>query len=189
MAGSARELADAIGQHQEALLEQRVQHSSSQLLREEQDAAYERSLMADAQKEAERAEAEERARREGEAEERAQARLQAAAAERARVLQQIQARIPPEPVEGGAAESFKLSLQLPSGQRVQRRFRPADPVSVLYDWAFALLGDDLALSPEDLAIRTMLPPQHFACCAQTSLEDAGIKTLMKLIVELRETYN
>lgn len=153
----------------------RFEKSADRRLREEQDAAYSRSLAAD--------EAKEQAR--------LQAALQSAPAskpENPKDTQQKTARrrvatkkepLGPEPT-GGIA----LSFQLPSGKRLQRRFLTSDPSRKLYAFVRASFTDD---DDEDSFVIKSLFPATVVPDGDGSLDSHGLSTPQKLFVELLET--
>lgn len=153
----------------------RLEKSADRRLREEQDAAYQRSLAADEAKE--------------------QARLQAALLqsppagkpESSRDTQQRTARrraaskreaLGPEPADGIA-----LSFQLPSGRRLQRRFSASDPSRKLYAFVRASFADD---EEDDFVIKSLFPATALPD-GDALLDSLGLSTPQKLFVELVAT--
>jgi FAS-associated factor 2 len=178
---TTHDLLAAIVAHEDAAMERESEMTETQQLREEQDAAYLRSLEADRKKEKERVEAERVQREEEEQLQLEEERLNRKQQERNALLKRMKQSLPEE-CSGG--ECIKLSLQLFDGQRVIRTFNPSDPLSTLYDWAFTLVGHDFEISLSDISIRTMLPPVHFEN-SKIPLSESEIRSQMKLIVELR----
>lgn len=177
------ELQAALLIHEEAQRERTDERSAAQRIRDEQDAAYRRSLEADAKKEAERKRAE-KLQEEEQARERALAEQQD---RRKRERQSLIARLQRDlPAECDASDAIRLSLQLLDGKRVIRKWAPANTVEQLYDWAFVLIGaEDLEITRDNFTIRPMLPPMPFAR-SDRSLKEAGIQHQMKLIVVLND---
>eukprot|EP00730_Choanoeca_flexa_P008584 TRINITY_DN12508_c0_g2_i11.p1 TRINITY_DN12508_c0_g2~~TRINITY_DN12508_c0_g2_i11.p1 ORF type:complete len:267 (+),score=59.28 TRINITY_DN12508_c0_g2_i11:31-831(+) len=105
----------------------RASVASSQLLRQEQDAAFQQSLLEDQRKEEER-------RQRQEAEQQAQAAAAQAVADRQAKLARLQAEFPAEPEAG--EDVVKIGIQLPHRERLSRRFRISDQVQMLYDFVF-----------------------------------------------------
>ncbi|EON62169.1 hypothetical protein W97_01389 [Coniosporium apollinis CBS 100218] len=142
-------LQNAMAQNSEALNRMRSQRAEQQAarnLREQQNSAYERSLAQDRERARQRREAEEAQRRaEKEAEEKAEAEER-----EARNLEQwrrwraraIRAEPGPE-----AKDVVRISLRMPSGERVVRKFAPEAGIEELY--AFVECYD--ILQPEDEA--------------------------------------
>lgn len=181
----ALELLEALEAHGEALSHRASSLSVSQRIREEQDAAYQLSLAADAKKEEERQRAEAAERERKEAELRSAQELANCKAQREDLLNSLRERLPEEGTD--AEKVLRLSLQLPDGQREIRKFNPSDRLMDLYNWAFTLVGRELAVGEGGFVIRTMLPPVLFEKSDKT-LVDAGIQNQMKLIVELKNTF-
>ncbi|KAB8225951.1 hypothetical protein BDV33DRAFT_187270 [Aspergillus novoparasiticus] len=127
-------LRTAISQHKEPLERigaTRAEQQASRSLREQQDSAYERSLAIDRERARQRREAEAaRQREEQEAAER-----QAAEEKRLHNLEQwkrwrVQA-IPDEP-SADVKDAVRVSIRLPSGERVIRKFAPEADLEELY---------------------------------------------------------
>lgn len=119
--------------HLQTLRQQRAEQQASRNLRQEQDSAYERSLAADRERARRRREEEEAAVRREE-----EALAQAVAAERLRLnrhrwkLWRSQSIEPEPPPDGGAAGVIRLSIRMPSGERVVRRFRASSDLEEVY---------------------------------------------------------
>jgi len=130
--------ARAIADHEPKLLALRLdrqQFSADRAIREEQDSAYERSLQADRQKAAEKRE------KEAQEQEQEQARATAEherAAGRAAWLAGVASRAQAA-VEVGAAPSARVSIRLPSGERLNVRIAGDAPVVAVYDIVYAHL--------------------------------------------------
>jgi FAS-associated factor 2 len=126
----------------------REQRENDRLLREEQDADYERSLEADRLKALERQEREaEAARREAqERQKREEAEAQQAAAEleREQESERLQARrrekkmLLGDEASESDGETGVIRVRFPSGETEQRRFRMADTYSRVVDWVESL---------------------------------------------------
>ncbi|PJF18959.1 hypothetical protein PSACC_01236 [Paramicrosporidium saccamoebae] len=155
---TTHDLLAAIASHEDAAIERESEVTGAQQLREEQDAAYLRSLEADRKKEMERAEAERIQREEEKSLQLEEEKLNKKQQERNALLEKMKQALPEECIGG---DCIKLSLQLFDGQRVIRNFNPSDPLSALYNWAFTLVGHNLDISLSEITIRTMLPPVHF----------------------------
>jgi FAS-associated factor 2 len=140
-------LRSAISQHKEPLERIRATRAEQQVsrsIREQQDSAYERSLAIDRERARQRREAEAaRQREEQEAAER-----QAAEEKRAQDLQRWKRwraqTIPDEPKAD--KDAVRVSIRLPSGERVIRKFAPEADVEELY--AFVECYDILQESQE-----------------------------------------
>lgn len=124
----------AISQNSEALNRARASRAEQQAtrtLREQQDSAYERSLAQDRERARLKREAEEQRQRE-EAE--AKAKTEAKEEEQRCLNQWRRWRalmITPEPGED-VTDSVRISLRLPTGNRIVRRFKPDLPIEELY---------------------------------------------------------
>lgn len=124
----------AVSQNKEPLERiraQRAEQQASRNLREEQDSAYERSLAIDRERARQRREAEETRQRE----EQQAAERQAAEEKWEQDLQQWKRwraqTIPNEPGED-VKDAVRISVRLPSGDRVVRKFAPAADLEELY---------------------------------------------------------
>ncbi|KAL1994138.1 hypothetical protein VTN49DRAFT_2807 [Thermomyces lanuginosus] len=129
-----QKLRTAISQNSEPLdrvRARRAEQQAARTLREQQDSAYQRSLEQDRER-ARRRREEEAARQRAEAE--AAARI-AAEEKRARDLQQWrQWRAQSIPAEPGpeVTDAIRISIRMPSGERVIRRFRPEAELEEVY---------------------------------------------------------
>lgn len=127
-------LRTAVSQNKEPLERiraQRTEQQASRSLREEQDSAYERSLAIDRERARQRREAEETRQRE----EQQAAERQAAEEKQALALEQWkQWRAQSIPEEPGAdvKDAVRISLRLPSGDRVVRKFASEANLEELY---------------------------------------------------------
>ncbi|RAL05319.1 clathrin-mediated endocytosis regulator UBX3 [Aspergillus ibericus CBS 121593] len=127
-------LRSAIAQHKEPLERiraTRAEQQASRSLREQQDSAYERSLAIDRERARQRREEEAaRQREEQEAAER-----QAAEEKRIHDLaqwKQWRAQSIPEEPGPDVKDAVRISIRLPSGERVIRKFAPEAPLDELY---------------------------------------------------------
>lgn len=120
-------------------------------LRREQDDAYEQSL-ADDRRKAEQAAARTR-RLEEEAAEAAEAE---AAAERAireraeaadRAAAAAKARLPAEELDDSSPDLVQVAVRCPGGERLSRKFRKSDPVSLLFDFVDSERPSGVVLNP------------------------------------------
>ncbi|OJJ45648.1 hypothetical protein ASPZODRAFT_143534 [Penicilliopsis zonata CBS 506.65] len=141
-------LRGAITQNKEALdriRASRAEQQASRSLREQQDSAYERSLAIDRERARQRREAEAARQRE----EQAAAERQAAEEKRQRDLQQWkQWRAQSIAAEPGPAvgDAVRISIRLPSGERVIRMFPPGAALEELY--AFVECYEVLQAQPD-----------------------------------------
>ncbi len=152
-----------------------------QNLRQEQDAAYYESLELDKLKaeEAERVEREAREAREAaqlEAE-----RIEKEAKEAADALQRTlaskEASLPKEPPLGDA-DAVQIVVRMPSGSRLQRRFRSGDLLSAVFDFV-----DLTASKNETDSADSVLQPGSYNLVSQFPrrvFEDGGVDTLAEV---------
>lgn len=115
----------------EAVRRQRSEQQATRNLRQEQESAYERSLAADREKaRKKREEAAEKEKAERELRERAERK----ANEARKLAQWRRWRAQSIPAEPGAAtqDAVRMSLRMPSGERVIRKFRPEADLEELY---------------------------------------------------------
>ncbi|KAG9198202.1 hypothetical protein G6514_010418 [Epicoccum nigrum] len=141
----------AMAAHSEALARvraQRAEQNASRSIRSQQDSAYERSLAVDRER---KRKAEEEKR---ELERRDKAALEAkAAAERhaanlARWRRRRAHRVKPEPAaDAPAKDVVRISLRLPSAERVVRRFHAADGIEEVYAYVECY---DILSSPDGM---------------------------------------
>jgi len=132
---------DEMETHRAEIIARREQHAEDRQLREQQDLEYQQALEMDRQRaeeqrllerqqeEARRAEEEQRRKKEEEL-----AKLQAAKDELENNRRQRAAAILPE----DPASASRISLRLPAGQRVQRRFASTTTLADIYVWAECL---------------------------------------------------
>lgn len=121
------------GQEQELerVRRQRQEQQATRSLREEQTSAYERSLAQDREKARKRKE-EEAARQKAEKEAREQAERKAEEARKLSQWRRWRAQsIQPEP-EADVKDAVRISIRLPSGERVVRKFAPDADLEELY---------------------------------------------------------
>eukprot|EP00045_Choanoeca_perplexa_P004321 m.37488 g.37488 ORF g.37488 m.37488 type:complete len:433 (+) comp12509_c0_seq1:140-1438(+) len=170
----AAELRSKAEQFEAVLIAQRADRASvasSQVLRQEQDAAFQQSLLEDQRK------AEER-RRQEESEQAAQQEAANAVAQREARLARLQVEFPAEPETGD--DVVKIAVQLPHRQRVSRRFKVTDTVGMLYDYVF--LQDKIE---GEFRLFKNQPKQELANMAQ-SLADYGLTTNTLLLCQVED---
>jgi FAS-associated factor 2 len=140
---------------------ERERRNTDKRLREEQDRAFAASLEADKAKKKEReqqlAEEEERVALEREREEMEQRKEEEFAAE----LRLRRSRLPPEPTSSDASSTVLISLRLPSGERMERRFSTSDQLQSLYDFAYT--SDSV---PQRFTLVTNFPKKELHCTEQ-----------------------
>lgn len=156
---------DEMDSHRAELVARNEQHNEDRMLREQQDREYQEALEADRLRVEEqkkqvlaRAE-EERLAREKELDEQHEAdRLEAEHLAKIEDRKRRAAALAPETDEATA----RVSLRLPAGQRVQRRFAPSATLAEVYAWAELLpwLPDNLDKGfavPERFTLKTSFP--------------------------------
>ncbi|XP_046396416.1 FAS-associated factor 2 [Ischnura elegans] len=153
----------------------RNERSFTQTLRRQQDEAYEESLRADREKERRRQEERER-------EEEERRRVEEAIREEQRRIEEIRkqkidwaCRVPDEP-SADDPEAVYVVIKLPSGKRLERRFRLQHSLQCLYYYVFCHPD-----SPDSFEIATNFPKRVLQCmptdtipCVQT-FEEAGLR--------------
>lgn len=142
----------AIASHKEELdrlRAQRQEQQASRSLRQEQESAYERSLAQDREK-ARRRKEEEAAREKAEREERERGERKADLARK--LAQWRRWRVQSVPGEPGTdlADAVRMSIRLPSGERVIRKFRAEADLEELYAFVecYDLVKEDAAVEDE-----------------------------------------
>ncbi|KAK5122591.1 hypothetical protein LTR85_003854 [Meristemomyces frigidus] len=138
-------------QELERIRSQRQEQQASRNLRQEQESAYERSLAADREKARKRKE-EEAEKEKTEREERERAEQKANAARNLAQWRRWRAQsIPAEPGPE-AKDVVRISLRLPSGDRVVRKFTPEAELEELYAFVecYDLLGEEAQTSEKEV---------------------------------------
>jgi hypothetical protein len=161
--------------------------SESELVRQEQDEQYERSLEADRRK----AQQEEEERKKREAEEKQQkdeelfsqltSALTVFNAEEAekRKLEQRQ-QLPPEPNERESGVT-QIQLRMPDGSKVTRRFRNSDKLQLVYDFAVTEPNLDTSVT---YALATPFPSKVFTDSdMQQTLEQLKMSPRTMLVLQ------
>lgn len=132
---------------------ERFRRQETQQLREAQDQAFQESLAADRAKEKQREEDQSRA----EALVREQERLKKQQEKEEEDFQVEKAlcssRLPPEP-EAGDLTAMQVLLRMPSGHRLERRFRNTDKLQSVYDFAYT---DESGQLPKAFTLVTNFP--------------------------------
>ena len=138
-------------QELERVRSQRQEQQASRNLRQEQESAYERSLAQDREK-ARRRKEEQAEQEKAEREERE--RSERKAGEARKLAQWRRWRAQTIPAEPGAEvkDAVRISIRMPSGERVIRKFRPDADLEELYAYveSYDLLGDDGVLSEKEV---------------------------------------
>lgn len=162
---------------------EREERNQTQVLRQQQDEAYQASLLADQAKEKKKREEQEQKRQEEE-----KARQNILAEERRRrTLEEEKERksecLPPEPPLDDQ-DSVKIVFRLPNNTRVERRFLFDQSLTVIYDFVFSLKE-----TPEKFQIVTNFPRRVLPCLPTEeqpnppTLMDAGLSRSEVLFVQ------
>ncbi|KAL6080625.1 FAS-associated factor 2 [Balamuthia mandrillaris] len=163
-----------------AAVEEREQ---DRLIREEQDLAYQESLLRDQERErqlreeAERKEREERALLEAERQEEEEARRAEEA--RQQLLAEKQRRLPPEPAPNSPTTA-KIVIRLPDGVRMERLFHWTDTVQSLYDFVDVSQPENVRMG--EYYLMSNFPRKAFTDESLT-LRSAGIDPQSLLFVQ------
>ncbi|KAK2829084.1 hypothetical protein Q7C36_017074 [Tachysurus vachellii] len=162
---------------------EREERNQTQVLRQQQDEAYLRSLSADQEKERKKKEEQEKRRQEEEA-----ARQTCLAKERRkRILAEEKERksecLPPEPPQDDP-DCLEIMFKLPNDTRVKRRFLFSQSLSVIHDFLFSLKE-----TPEKFEIVMNLPRRVLPCLPTDeqpnppTLKEAGLNRFEMLYVQ------
>ncbi|KAJ3125168.1 hypothetical protein HK098_000542 [Nowakowskiella sp. JEL0407] len=195
---TAEKLIEKIGQHMTrldpqmfAIKSERTRQAQARSIREQQDEAYQQSLLADQEKarkqkeekerlETEKREEEERLAKIKEEEERLEREIlnikQRKLDRKAKLLRELE----PEP-EQGVPEVSKISIRLPNGERLVRRF-PADyKIEKLYDFIETQQLDPIPIESEFVVVNTY-PRKEFRELSLT-FKEAGLYPNGAIVVE------
>ncbi|KAI9034634.1 ubiquitin-related domain-containing protein, partial [Hyaloraphidium curvatum] len=160
----------------EGIRRQRREREEATRLREQQDRAYRESLRADEEKQ-ERLRQEEEERERAEREERERQSKQRSKAEMRAAAQEKWASLA-EPTGPGTT---KLSVKLPSGARVVRRFEDGEKIETVYDFVLSQDLDPIPLESDFVLVGTY-PRREFTDMAAT-LKDVGLVPNGAVLVE------
>lgn len=184
---------DEMETHRTEIIARREQHAEDRQLREQQDLEYQQALEMDRrrseeqqaleqqQEEARRAEEAERRKKEEEL-----AKLQAAKDELENNRRQRAAAILPE----DPAAASRISLRLPAGQRVQRKFASTTTLADIYAWAECLPflpeneGKGLQV-PDRFMLKTSFPSKDLSEMSAT-IEDLQLSGTNILLTALED---
>ncbi|TPX69269.1 hypothetical protein SpCBS45565_g02606 [Spizellomyces sp. 'palustris'] len=159
---------------------ERQAREQARTIREQQDEAYQASLRADQEKERRAREERERQEKEQAAAEKAEKDREARIEAKKKRKQHLTDTLPAEP-DASESELSKLSIRLPSGERVVRRFRADDTMQNLYD--FVETRDLLPLELDvDFVIVNTYPRKVYVNMEET-LRNAGLVPNASLVVE------
>lgn len=161
------------------------------MIRQEQDAAYQQSLKADREKQMKRKEEERRREKEKRLEQERLAKQEQLLNSLMKLRKDIKDKLPSQAMtkEAESNSSVKLVFKLPNGSRVQRIYKKSDTVKYLYWYIFSL--DEAPFQfrlttnfpkrdlpgrppiPEDFETNTESNSKHEPNCEKT-LEEAGL---------------
>ena len=136
----------------ERVRRQRQEQQASRDLRQEQESAYERSLAQDREK-ARRKKEEAAVKEKTEMEERERAQRRADEKRKLAQWRRWRAQSLPNEPEAQVKDSIRISVRLPSGDRVVRKFRPEAPLEELYAFVecYDFLKEDEVVSEKEAA--------------------------------------
>ncbi|KAG9533114.1 UBX-domain-containing protein, partial [Aureobasidium melanogenum] len=137
-------------QELEGARRQRSEQQASRSLREEQNSAYERSLAQDRERARQRKEAE-AARQKAESEERERAEAKARKAQNILQWRKWRAQSLPQEPASTVSDVVRISVRMPSGERVIRKFGADAPLEELYAFVECydiMQSDELALEKD-----------------------------------------
>lgn len=178
-----RQLSACVSENEAELVAARADRevrNQTQLIRQQQDEAYEESLRIDREKARRKQELEEQARRERDAErlkqEEEEARIRAILERKAEIRRLLSEAKQPE---ASSPSAIKLIVKLPTGNRFERVFLKSDPLSDLYKFVFS--NEECPLNFE---IVTNFPRKVIECDETTTqtIEEFGINQSMILFV-------
>ncbi len=158
---------------------EREERSLNQSIREEQDRAFQETLRQDQEKERKKQEEADRKRREEEERQRLEREEQERKENIKRMKIELASEIPDEPDEKDA-ESVRVLVKLPGGQRLVRRFLKSHSLKYLYYYVFCHPE-----SPDEFDITTNFPKKVLACRPEqdpVTFEEAGLGTSTMLFV-------
>eukprot|EP00123_Amoebidium_parasiticum_P011312 comp20643_c0_seq1/m.26731 comp20643_c0_seq1/g.26731 ORF comp20643_c0_seq1/g.26731 comp20643_c0_seq1/m.26731 type:complete len:435 (-) comp20643_c0_seq1:54-1358(-) len=165
--------------------QEREERMQNQLLRQEQDQAYEEALREDRLKEARRREEAERQRREEEEKRQREYEERQREMEEARRKEQLKhqratdfANLPAEPGEKDP-DAVRIVIKMPGGERLQRRFSKQDKIMHLYHYVG---GQESCEIPDDFLLCSNFPRKEYAAQAQ-QLVEAGLTGSAMLFVQ------
>lgn len=116
-----------------------IERQERDMIRQEQDEAYQKSLKADREKQMKREEESKKKEAEEKAEEERLARQEQLHDRLIKLKSEISEKLPSEPYhEQDPENTVKLVFKLPDGTRVKRNFRKDDKVKYLYWYVFSL---------------------------------------------------
>ncbi|KAH6590320.1 hypothetical protein BASA61_005316 [Batrachochytrium salamandrivorans] len=158
----------------------RASHEAARNIRQQQDAAYQSSLLADQEKARKALEEQERERQEQLKQEQERLEVVSKIERRKQYKLELAARMPLEPAVG-EPNTTRLSIRLPSGERIIRRFKADDVVQLL--WDFIETHD---LQPLDLATEFVIVspyPRRVYRDMTMTLQEAGMLPSASVVVE------
>lgn len=145
-------------QELERVRQQRQEQQASRNLRQEQQSAYERSLAQDREK-ARKKKEEAAAKEKAEQEERERAEQKANEARKAAQWRRWRAQSIPFEPGADVKDAVRMSIRLPSGERIVRRFRPDADLEELY--AFVECYDVLHGESQEVSEKEVSEPESY----------------------------
>lgn len=141
----------------------RQHQQQNQLLRQQQEAAFQESLRVDREKDRRRQEEERQRQEEAREAERQEQERQDKLRQWEQHREDIRRNMPPEPESG---DIVRVGLKFPSGARLERRFLLTDSLEFLYN--VALTHDDC---PQNFSIQAVYPRKTLRCTRTEDDED------------------
>ncbi|KAJ3214026.1 hypothetical protein HDU67_002170 [Dinochytrium kinnereticum] len=166
-----------------AIRADRERQDQARSIREQQDQAYQASLRADQEKERKAQEERERIRKEKEEVELQQRERENKIDAKKRRKEELRMNLAPEPPLT-VKEVAKISLRLPSGERVIRRFLADEKLEILYNFIESLDLSPLSIEADIVAVNTY--PRKVLLDLSQTLREAGLYPNASLIVEEKD---
>ncbi|XP_030382943.1 FAS-associated factor 2 [Scaptodrosophila lebanonensis] len=160
----------------------RLERNFTQTLRRQQDEAYQQSLRADEEKERQRQIERDAARQLVEAEERARRDVELRKEEISRQKIELATLVPAEP-SPDSIDTIAVVFKMPSGMRLERRFRQTDSILDVYRFLFCHPE-----SPDEFEITTNFPKRvlYSKSTLDAGAEGSAHKTLKEVGLKNRE---
>ncbi|XP_038048541.1 FAS-associated factor 1-like [Patiria miniata] len=169
---------DMFTEQQKSEIEQENDRREAEQLKQEQDAAYQASLMADRAKEQERLKQEREEQRQREQEE---LEIREREAEQKALLQSLEQQLPDEPSESCLEPTTTLRMRVPGGDVLTRRFLAEQPIRMV----MVYLGTK-GYHAEDFKVLTTFPKKDLTSLDPSqSFKQLGLCPQQTLFIEER----
>ncbi|KAI8849474.1 hypothetical protein BC829DRAFT_182361 [Chytridium lagenaria] len=166
-----------------AIRADRERQDQARSIREQQDQAYQASLRADQEKERKAQEERDRIRKEKEEAEKLEMERENKIEMRMRRREELRQNLPVEPA-ATAKDIAKISLRLPSGERVVRRFNADDKIELVYNFIESMDLSPISIEADIVAVNTY--PRKVLLDKTQTLKEAGLVPSASLIVEEKD---